>query len=384
MTALLNTPHILYAALGCHRALERANSVRHTWAQHLLPTDRLVWLGDEKLASLMPDAEVWPCVLADGPDDSYGALPIKMRTALHRALRDPSWDFLVKVDDDTHVIPARLSAILAEYSPTEPLFAGGQLWLMTSEHYLDHEQRGFPPFDFPFLQGGTGYCLTRPALERAMPFIDEELGVAGMEDVLLSIAFKRAGIPASCLGPFSHTEREWESMLFGAAYAIHRMRDPDHQLIEYMQEELPVLPFIVASASLGWGRIGLHGALGFERKRVKVGGIERKNALSAHAPSEVLLRATPGMLMGWRGALNASAGEHASATFRILDSKHRQLAHLGSALFAQPTYRETVKVPPDGRLWLEITTESPPLCHSVWLWDVDPFSEPAVYPFARR
>lgn len=384
MTALLRTPRILYAALGSYRHLSRIEAVKRSWARALLPTDRLVWLGDEKLRALLPEDTVWPVVRADGPDDGYGMLPVKMRKGLHRALRDPDWDFLVKVDDDTHVIPARLAAILSEYSPEVPLFASGEATPMNSARYYDHAQRGREPFDFTFLQGGTGYCLSRPALEKAMPLIDTELTDSGMEDVMLSMVMDLAGVKGHWLGPFSSAEREWESLIYGAAYAIHRMTERDHRFAMVLQEELPVLPFIVASANLGWGEVGLHGSLGFDGSMTRVRGNERRDAIAAHAPSALLLRATPGCLLGLRGALNDTASDETHGSFRVLDSQRRLLANLGMATRERPTYRETVMVPPDGRLRLEITTDHPELCHTLWLWDLDPYSIPPAYPFTRH
>jgi hypothetical protein len=129
-------------------------------------------------------------------------------------------------------------------------------------------------------------------------------------------------------------------------------------------------PFTIVEACVGWGKVGRRGALGYEGGRIEVCGVPRRQALSAHAPSRVLLRAAPGLLLDLTGAINDSSPPHvgAQAAFNIRARSGELLATLGTARAQHPTQPARVRVPSDGHLVLHADTESALCCHSVWLW----------------
>ncbi len=281
-------PRILYLALSTARHRARAEAVLATWARDLPPGDGLAFAGDDALADALGGERAWPCVRAGSPDDVYMRLPAKMLAGFRRALAEPDWDFLFKLDDDTYAVPRRITAILDEHDPRAALFGGGAANEVTTEQFPESHAvraaRGERPFRFMDFLGGAGYFVTRAALERAWPFLEVECAAEGPEDGLVSAAMHRAGIAPTILPPFFEHERRPEILLHGPHATAHHLTAGDMGFIHAIAPDYHDAPFEVARARTGYGAVGLAGRLGYCGRAV-VQGRPYRHAISAHAPS---------------------------------------------------------------------------------------------------
>ena len=106
-----------------------------------------------------------------------------MREALRRALAKPDWDYLVKVDDDTLVIPRRVSARMSDLDRHAPLFFGGDIAQIASTTFQNARLGDRGRHQVPFFSGKAGYGMTRVALEHAWPELEKMLAVPGSEHI---------------------------------------------------------------------------------------------------------------------------------------------------------------------------------------------------------
>jgi hypothetical protein len=124
----------------------------------------------------------------------------------------------------------------------------------------------------------------------------------------------------------------------------------------------------IVSARTGWGIVGLDGWLGFDNAEVEVAGHCARTAISAHAPSRVVLRRAPGERLAVQGAIaDSSRRADASALFKIETVEGARLLELGRAQRLVPTVRATVDVPDDGLLALVAEPDQTAWCHALWL-----------------
>ena len=375
-------PRILYLMLACNAHRERARAVLGTWARQLLPGDRLILLGDDKLAETFPDTSVLPVVTAGSPQDTYSNLPRKTLAGLRHALELPDWDFVFKCDDDTFAWPVRVSTVLAEQSSERPLYLGSGGWNVSVETTRPLKP-GESSYSFPFFPGGGGYILTRPALEQAWYALEEELDREGPEDVLLGLGMYRGGVEATALGGFFCHGQCPEQLIFGSAASIHWIPPADIPLFYRLLTGLAARPFELADAHTGWGDVGFYGALGFESQDVRVGGQRWRQTIAAHPNSRLLLRTTPGALFRLQGALNdtSSSPRDAQVTFSVWNREGVLLATLGALSPSGFTTPILVQVPDDGFLSLQISSTWASGCHALWRYSLDPESCPIQAPF---
>ncbi len=369
----MDRPRILYLAIGTAKNRARADAVIETWARDLPPRDVLVFAADDALARALGDGRVWPCIRSDGPDDHYIRLPFKMLEAYRRARAEPDWDFIFKIDDDTYAVPRRVSAVLGELDPRAVVYGGGAGSAVSTDQlpqsHAVRSARGERPFEFIDFLGGAGYFLSRPALEAAWRYLEDELSMEGPEDGLVAAAMYRAGIQATWLPPFFEHQRRLELVVHGCHATVHHLQPDDLRFLHRILPDYDDAPFAVAAAKTAWGAVGRGGWLGYEDKRVALDGRAHRRAISAHAPSDVLLRAAPGVEVDLAGALNDSAAPESRARFTVHDRQGRALlADLGSAGRGRPTPLARVAFPEDGRLLLHAATEVEARCHTLWLY----------------
>lgn len=362
---------VLFLALGCAARADRAEAALDTWARELPEGDRLVFMGDAPLAERLGAERVWECVQAGGPDDNYTGLPRKVLAGLRRARALADWDVVAKLDDDTLVRPRRVHALLRHHLDLRrPLYLGGTGFHdRTSSRWI--AGRGLPLLDFFYFAGGGAYFLTRPALEQGWEALAQVMDAHGVEDGYLGAALAHAGVPVRSLPHFFRHHREPERLIWSCAATICELTAHDLRVVHrHCLEELPT-PFDVVEAEVGFGMPGLGGLCGYDELAVVVGGEPRRRALSAHAPSRLVLRSAPGLALRLRGALNDSveAGHPAVASFSVLAADGAPLAALGEARAGAPTREVRVVFPPDGVLQLRIACPARPRCHSVWLWE---------------
>lgn len=126
-------------------------------------------------------------------------------------------------------------------------------------------------------------------------------------------------------------------------------------------------------ADVGYGALGLHGDLGYERARVVIGGTRYERALSAHAPSSVLFELDRRFAaFECRVALNDDVPFRASyADFSVI-ADGRIVAVVPNVGAGEPARQIAADVTGAATLALVADTRHWQHCHTVWL-------DPAVH-----
>jgi len=314
----MKQPRLLYLVLTSATDRGGANAIRETWAKSLPRGDELVFAGAGSGLSLLE--------------------------ALGRALAMPDWDLLLQLDDQTYALPERLTGMLGELPQGAPIHAAA-------------ESADCQAFD-------------RLALARAWPFLSGPGRAPLAGPAAVTAAIGAAGIARSVLPPFFHRNRRIDRILCGAGAAVQDMAAEDLRALHPLVCDAPRRPFEVVAATVGYGDVGLNGFLGYDSLAAILNGRRRRQAISAHAPSLVVLRAPPDLLLEFAGAINDSSPSTimAEATFRISSRGGEVLSDLGPARCGYSTRWLSLRVPADGRLCLRSDTASPLCCHSLWLW----------------
>jgi hypothetical protein len=128
-------------------------------------------------------------------------------------------------------------------------------------------------------------------------------------------------------------------------------------------DELPLL-----DADIGYGSLGLHGSLGYERSRVVVGGERHDRALSAHAPSCLLFDLDRRFAtFECRVAINDDVAFRASYADFSVAADGRIVAAAPNVGAGEPARHIVANVEGAARLALVADTRHWPHCHTVWL-----------------
>lgn len=132
-----------------------------------------------------------------------------------------------------------------------------------------------------------------------------------------------------------------------------------------------LVPFF---STVGWGTVGCHGELGYDRKRVTVGGQTYTHALSAHAPARLMFDIA-GRYTGFhsRVAINDDVpGGWAQADFHVLADGQR-VAMVEGVTAGAGAYGIAADI--TGARTLELMVRAPhrDYAHTVWL---EPYLEP--------
>jgi hypothetical protein len=359
----LQPVRVLFLVLGQAARVKWLEAVLETWARELHPNDAIRVLGDRPLVEKLGAEIVWECVEAGGPDDVYSGLPRKVLQGLRRARDLSSWDVIAKLDDDTLVSPARLRAIAEHHlDPAKPLYFGGTgFWDFSTSHWI--VERGLPSFRFFYFAGGGCYFLTRPALEQSFAVLEQVMDAHGVEDGYIGAALAHSKVPCVSRPELLRHFREPDRLLWSCAATSADFLPQDLRVFHRLLRDRPALPFTIVDADVSWGMPGLHGMLGYENLETRFRGERVFNAISAHAPSRVVLAGEPGASLRLQGALNDSVPEgHAATASFTIDG-----AELGEARAGKPTEPAHFFFPASGKLELRIATRDPERCHSMWL-----------------
>ncbi len=358
---------VLALVLASAKYRDRLDAVLHTWGARPPEFADLRFCADTALSAELGE-RFWPCVQSGSRLDTYQAIPIKLLEGLRRA-RELPWDFLVKTDDDCYLAWDRLQAHLSTLDPAAPLYLGNGYRSVLAE--ADRDQwTVLAGGDFTY-HFGAALVLTRPALEQIWAPLQLALAREGTDDAILGAVAHRFGLQ-TVAEPHLYFGASPERLTHGCA-VIAELDSPAraaevHAALQALPEGAP----LVVSASTAWGEVGANGWLGYEEdggSEVRVGGVPRPRALSAHAPSRLLVKLPPGAALRLTGAINDSATtEAAHATFRATSSSGALLADLGEARLGQPTSAHDLRVPSDGLVTLSAETAQYWHSHAVWLY----------------
>ena len=134
-----------------------------------------------------------------GSDKAWALDKWKNIPMLHKAyLKYPEAEWFVTIDADTYLGWANLLLLLDRLDPDEPLYAGCVYWHGTTS----------------FAQGGTGYLLSRRAVEKfeavrtpeRIADWEKETSRICCGDVMLGVAMDHAGVPVSGAWPMFQTD----------------------------------------------------------------------------------------------------------------------------------------------------------------------------------
>jgi hypothetical protein len=358
---------VLALVLSCAKYRERLDAVLATWAARAPPWVELRFCADSQLAGEL-GAAFWPCAQTGGALDKYDALPIKMLDGFRRA-RELRWDWLLKIDDDCYLDWERLGAFLGTLDARRPIYVGtGYHWDLGHEGGDQWMALAGGPFRAHF---GPTYLLSRAALEKAWAPLELAFLREGAEDMILSAVAHRFGLEV--IGE-SHLFFGFEPrrITHGCAVSVLLDAPASVRATHEAAKTKPAAPRIV-SAWTAWGEVGTGGWLGYHEAsgdEVIVSGQKRARAVSAHAPSRLVLLLEPGEEVRLTGALNDSAvGANARASFRVESRDGTLIADLGIAKLNQPTHTQTLRAPADGLIALCADTDQQWHSHSVWLFE---------------
>ena len=358
---------VLALVLASAKHRDRLDAVLQTWAARPPDFAELRFCADSLLAAELGE-RFWPCVESGSRLDSYQAIPIKLLEGLRRA-RELPWDFLIKTDDDCFLSWERLQAHLSTLDPAAPLYLGNGHRSQLADHERDQwTMLAGGDFTYHF---GAAVILTRPALEKIWAPLQLALLREGTDDAILGAVAHRFGLLAVA-EPHLYFGVVPEQLTRGCAVVAELDSPARAVAVQAALEALPKDAPIVVSASTGWGGVGAYGWLGYVEEygsHVLIGSVHKERALSAHAPSRLVVKLTSGVELTLSGAINDSATDpSAHAHFRIESRSGAAIADLGLARRGQPTGEVRVRVPGDGLLVLLAETSQHWHSHAVWLY----------------
>jgi hypothetical protein len=189
---------ILATILTCSSTQERADACLATWIKGIKSPHEYYFYGDEKQSQKMDRA--WNCTPDAG--EHRTRLPKKTYKMLVKSL-DYEWDFLFKCDDDTFVAFDRLINLLKSYDSDNTLYIGKKI-----------------VNPFAYAQGGSGYVLSRSAVQACVNASEIFLTSPISEDRTLGTALKSQGIdliPVDLLStPHPDTAKQNQSVCIDA------------------------------------------------------------------------------------------------------------------------------------------------------------------------
>lgn len=145
--------HFLISILTANKFLHtRAKAIKETWAKD---HKHFLFFSQSKQTNTF-----LPVIFLPGTDDSYP--PQKKSFTMFKFLHDNylnSFEWFIRVDDDAYIKIDRLKFFLNQLDPSKTLYIG---------------QPGFEHSpDYPFCMGGTGVILSRGALKKVGPHLNE-------------------------------------------------------------------------------------------------------------------------------------------------------------------------------------------------------------------
>ena len=206
----------------------RAISVRHCF---LVGYDEEVDLEGE--AARYKDIAVWL-----GPD-SYRNIVHKLSWFLgslqHQHLQY-SYDFLVKLDDDSYLDVTKLAQSVADISPDVPWYGGECIsnklvyragkFAVCAHHYSSAL--------YPTYAAGAGYVLSAALVQRIVSVMWRVPQFA-VEDAYFGVLINMTGTEVECLEGFYH-EHWWKfsTDVLGTAVLLHKVKLEDIKLIQIL------------------------------------------------------------------------------------------------------------------------------------------------------
>lgn len=148
-----------------HHALRQA--ARETWMSRTVYGIEVCFFVGDGDDCFLPEE---PDTLALKSEDTYEALPSKVKAFFAHALKTKQFDWLFKCDDDTYLELKRLHSLISDD------------WDFVGNEFL--AGRGTP-------SGGAGYLLSRKLIEAVVN--DEAIPPRGAEDVLIGESAVRNG-----------------------------------------------------------------------------------------------------------------------------------------------------------------------------------------------
>lgn len=164
---------ILVYILTCSETQEQADACLNTWIKGIESPHEYFFYGDSIQSKSMKNTR--DCSPDLGEDRSR--LPEKTYKMLKQSLSH-DWDFLFKCDDDTFVNFTLLKSYLSHFNPNDDLYIGRKKY-----------REGLF-----YAQGGSGYILSRSAIQKAWNHLDFYLHKEGGEDIGVAESMRDAEI----------------------------------------------------------------------------------------------------------------------------------------------------------------------------------------------
>lgn len=134
---------------SCHRNRHKRGAVRDTWVKRLTPDmPYFFYVGRVNGVVALMTEPLEPDVVMFDDLDGYYDLPPKTHAAITLAVNKITFDWLIRVDDDTFLVPERLPGLIADMASYGAAYFG-------SERCRDDM----------YATGGAGVVLSRKAAE---------------------------------------------------------------------------------------------------------------------------------------------------------------------------------------------------------------------------
>ena len=247
----VSTPRFIIVILSAARNKEIRNMLRtqgwlnNTWTlpgggtieySFLVGQDMEYDVSDE--VEEYGDMVVWP-----GPD-SYRNIVHKLAWFLGRLQlqhqRDAySYDFLVKLDDDSYLNVSKLALTLTNVSSTKPWYGGecisNKLVSRTGKYSVDPYH--YPSTYYPAYAAGAGYVLSAALVQR-ITSIMWRVPQFAVEDAYIGVVTNLTGTGVECLEGFYHQNWRMYSDVLDTAVLLHKVKLEDIKTIRTLTENL--------------------------------------------------------------------------------------------------------------------------------------------------
>ena len=175
------------------------------------------------------DIVIWP-----GPE-SYRNIVHKLAWFLGKLQYTGSahsYDFLVKLDDDSYLNLYKLEQYLVNVSPNKPWYGGecifNKIVYRTGKYAVDPYH--YPHAHFPTYAAGAGYVLSAE-LVRRMVAVMWRVPQFAVEDAYMGVVSNITNTAVLCLNGFYHGDWKEYTEVLHSAVLLHKVKSNDIQLI---------------------------------------------------------------------------------------------------------------------------------------------------------
>ncbi|KAM3621499.1 uncharacterized protein V6R79_011988 [Siganus canaliculatus] len=175
---------LCWVMTGPNNLEKKARHVKSTWSRHCNIVVFMSSVDD-------PDFPTVGLGTKEGRDQLYWKTIRAFHYAYEHHINEADW--FLKADDDTYVIVDNLRWVLANYTPSEPIYFGRRFKPYTKQGYMS---------------GGAGYVLSKEALRRFVEGFKSKVctHTTSVEDLAMGQCMEKVGVLAGDSRDTQHRE----------------------------------------------------------------------------------------------------------------------------------------------------------------------------------